>query len=287
MKQPNAGTEAVTPLADALAEFDALSGHWQGRRPILFLDYDGTLAPIAPKPELATLDQPIRELLAQASAFYSIAIVSGRDRRDVKRLIALDNVIYAGSHGFDISGPEGLALEHEEGGRFLDALDVAELQLRNELARIDGVLVERKRYAIAVHYRLVALGDIPAVALAVDRAAVASARALRQTGGKKVFELRPRLPWDKGKAVGWLLEELPVHTPNSFVPIYIGDDETDEDAFAAIRERAGVAILVAETPRVTQAQYLLRDPAAVGCFLRRLVVLRQRENRARRGGASG
>jgi alpha,alpha-trehalase len=100
---------------------------------------------------------------------------------------------------------------------------------------------------------------------------------LRRTEGKKVFELRPSLDWDKGKAVLWLLTELGLDGPG-IMPIYIGDDDTDEDAFAALEER-GIAILVANRPRSTRARFRLDSPEAVGAFLRRLIASRSTDAR--------
>jgi trehalose-phosphatase len=97
----------------------------------------------------------------------------------------------------------------------------------------------------------------------------AKSRALRRTAGKKVFEMRPQLEWHKGKAVLWLLEELGLDRPD-VLPVYIGDDETDEDAFAALAGR-GLGILVADRPQKTEAEYRLESPEAVGEFLRRLI----------------
>ncbi len=95
---------------------------------------------------------------------------------------------------------------------------------------------------------------------------------LRRTGGKQVLELRPDLPWDKGRAVLWLLEALGLDGEDT-VPLYLGDDETDEDAFAAlVRRGRGHGILVgAPAPgRGTAARYGLRDPDEVRAFLERL-----------------
>ena len=91
---------------------------------------------------------------------------------------------------------------------------------------------------------------------------------LRKTGGKKVFEVRPRMDWDKGKAVLWLLDALGLDRPE-VTPIYIGDDLTDEDAFAALKER-GISLLVSERPLPTAADYRLRDTEEVGDFLETL-----------------
>jgi alpha,alpha-trehalase len=86
--------------------------------------------------------------------------------------------------------------------------------------------------------------------------------------GKKVYELLPDIDWDKGKAVLWLLETLKLER-GKVLPIYIGDDRTDEDAFSALEKR-GVAILVSEQPQVTAASYWLHNPEEVEEFLQKI-----------------
>jgi trehalose-phosphatase len=125
--------------------------------------------------------------------------------------------------------------------------------------------VEPKRFAVAVHFRLAQEADLPRIERAVD-AAVAAHPELRKTLGKKIFELRPALEWDKGKALLWLLEQLGRESVLPLFPFFIGDDLTDEDAFRAVKGR-GLGILVADAPRVTAADYSLRDPEEVREFL--------------------
>jgi trehalose 6-phosphate phosphatase len=232
---------------------------------VVFLDYDGTLSPIAPRPELATLPEATRAVLEKLAAAVPVVVLSGRGREDVAALVGLDGLIFAGSHGFDIAGPE-VRWEASEGENLPEEISRAAAELAERLAGIPGVLVEDKRFAVAVHFRLVAEADLPAVERAVEEVAAAHP-ALRVTGGKKVFELRPRIEWDKGRALLWLLERL---APGKDVlPLYIGDDVTDEDAFRAIAGK-GIGILVAEEPRETAAAYRLRDPGEVRDFLERL-----------------
>ena len=206
----------------------------------------------------------MRRTLVSLAERCPVAVVSGRDRADVQRLVGLDELIYAGSHGFDIRGP-GLRIEH--GSAFLPDLNSAEAALRLSLARIPRALLERKTYALAVHVRGLAPDAAVAVEAAVDAALSRHVR-LRKGTGKMVFELLPRLDWHKGKAVLHVLEAL--RLPAEVLPIYIGDDSTDEDAFAALAGR-GVGILVAESPRPTAAYYTLRNPGEVHRFLQRLV----------------
>ena len=234
----------------------------------IFLDYDGTLTPIVSHPEKAFLPDSTRHTVRALAMQAPVAILSGRELEDVRKRVAIDGIIYAGSHGFDIAGPR--RLRRQEATKFLPALDVAEKELREKLAAIAGALIERKRFAIAVHYRKVNESDLPKLERAVSEVA-AQHRELRRMEGKKVYELLPNIDWDKGKAVLWLLENLGVEH-GKVRPIYIGDDRTDEDAFRAVEQR-GTGILVSEQPRSTAANYLLKDSADVERFLREVVLL--------------
>lgn len=142
--------------------------------------------------------------------------------------------------------------------------------------RSGGALVEPKRFAVAVHYREVSTEDLPAVEAAVGRV-LEAVPELRRTHGKKVFELRPRLDWDKGKAVLWLLEALDLNRPE-VLPFYLGDDTTDEDAFRALAGR-GVGIFVGHPDTETAAAHRLHDVDAVRRFLDAMSqALEQRRN---------
>ena len=140
----------------------------------------------------------------------------------------------------------------------------AEMELREALDEIPGAQLERKHFSVAAHYRNVNENDACKVALAVETVA-AKHRELRRMDGKKVYELLPDIDWNKGKAALWLLETLGLAGQNA-LPIYIGDDRTDEDAFRALEKR-GVAILVSEHPQVTAANYWLNNPEEVERFL--------------------
>jgi trehalose 6-phosphate phosphatase len=255
------GPAAPAPMALDAASIARLIGH---RRPALFLDYDGTLTPIVARPEMAILSDAVRASIRRLAGLCPVAVVSGRDRADVTKLVALDGLVYAGSHGFDISGPGGLRIEHEKGAAFSTAASKAAELLRMALAHVEGALVEPKRFAVAIHYRQVADADLPTLEAAVDRV-LEKVPELRKTPGKKVFELRPRLDWDKGKAVLWLLGALDLEGPE-ILPIYLGDDTTDEDAFEALAGR-GVGIFVGSPRGTTAATWCLAGPAEVGRFL--------------------
>ena len=198
-----------------------------------------------------------------------VAIVSGRDLADVRNLVQLDTVFYAGSHGFDISGPEGLQMQHQQGADFLPILDQAEALLQQKLKTIPAAFIERKKFSIAVHFRSVAPRHAEQIESVMD-AVLASQPQLRKGWGKKVFELQPRIDWDKGKAVRWLLAALGLNT-SDVLPLYIGDDVTDEDAFRTLAER-GITIVVSETPRRSAARYVMQNTAQVQTFLQGLAI---------------
>jgi trehalose-phosphatase len=232
----------------------------------VFLDYDGTLTPIVSHPEKALLPNSVRQTIRELGARTPVAVLTGRDLDDVRQRVNVDSIIYGGSHGFDIAGPDGL--RKQVASEFLPKLDLAEKELWEALAGIPGARVERKRFSIAAHYRNVKESDVPKLERVVSEVA-ARHPELRTIAGKKVYELQPNIDWDKGRALMWLLESLRFDQQEMF-PIYIGDDLTDEEAFRAVHHR-GAGIVVSEQPRPTAASYLLKDPKEVERFLRKLV----------------
>jgi trehalose-phosphatase len=249
-------------LPSALNLVDEIIAGASGKRLAVFLDYDGTLTPIVSHPENAWLSESMQQTLQSLAARVPVAILSGRDLDDVRGRALVDGIVYAGSHGFDIAGAGGL--RRELGAAYLPVLDKAETELREALDEIPGAQLERKHFSVAAHYRNVNETDAFRVALAVDAVAVRH-RKLRRMDGKKVYELLPDIDWNKGKAMLWLLETLGLEG-GSALPIYIGDDRTDEDAFRALEKR-GVAILVSEQPHETAASYCLNNSEEVERFL--------------------
>lgn len=232
----------------------------------VFLDYDGTLTPIADRPEQATLAAPIRARVARLAARCPVTIVTGRDVSVVRDFVQLDEIGYAGCHGLDIEGPAGSGLRHEAAGCVLPVLDAVEADLERRLSGIPGALVERKRCSVSTHYRLVDADDARRVEEVV---AIVARRhpGLRRERGKKVFELRPDVDWDKGSAVEWLIGALSL---DPRAAICIGDDETDEHAFEVLAD-AGTPIVVENGDRPTAARYRVRDPGEVAAVLDLLI----------------
>lgn len=255
------------PPPSALERADEIAQRLRGRRLALFLDYDGTLTPIVDRPQDAHLAEAMRATVARLARRCTVAVVSGRDRADVQQRVAVAEAVYAGSHGFDISGPGGWSHALPQAEPAVPALDRAQQALQSSLAGIAGALLERKRFALAVHYRLVDPTEVPRVERCVD-AALRPLAGLRKKHGKKVFELQPDLAWDKGAAVRWLLRTLELDHA-AVLPMFLGDDLTDEDAFRALGLR-GLGIVVLDTPRETAAAYTLRDTDEVQRFLETL-----------------
>jgi trehalose-phosphatase len=250
-------------IPSALDYIREIAGH--SDRLGVFLDYDGTLTPIVSHPQDAWLTDSMRQTLRALAGSVPVAVLSGRDLHDVRRRVDIDGIVYAGSHGFDIAGAGGL--RRQLGAAYLPVLDMAEAELREALDEIPGAQLERKYFSVAAHYRNVNTNDAFKVVQSVE-AVAAKHCELRRIDGKKVYELLPRIDWDKGKAVMWLLEALGLEREN-VRPIFIGDDKTDEDAFRVLKER-GVGILVSDELQPTSATYSLKNPSEVERFLQKI-----------------
>lgn len=231
----------------------------------IFLDYDGTLTPIVDDPAKALLKEKMRMVVEEISTLCILGIISGRDRADVEEKVNIPSLIFAGSHGYDISGP-GLAFYHEKGLECLPALDNAEMELRAKFQSEKEVQIERKKFAIAVHYRFVPEENIDAVLKTVSEV-LGKHSCLKAGPGKMILELRPDYDWHKGKALWWLIGQIA--DPQDVYPVYIGDDMTDEDAFKAIQGK-GMGILVGQHGGLSAAGYSLKDTEEVYLFLRQL-----------------
>ena len=268
-------TEAEpSALPSALERLEEIAHRAEGKEITVFLDYDGTLTPIVETPDKAILSESMRKTVIELSRHCTVGIISGRDLEDVKDKVRIDSIVYAGSHGFDISGPSGLEIDHQVGKEFLPSLDQAEQSLSERLASFQGTAIERKKFAIAIHYRLADPSQTDTIEAIVDDVA-AQHSDLRKARGKKIFELQPKMDWHKGKALFSLLEALGLDRKD-VLPIYLGDDVTDEDAFRSLQGR-GIGIVVWEQPYETAAMYSLDSPDQVGRFLTELIPLCQKK----------
>ncbi|KAJ0861010.1 putative trehalose-phosphatase [Helianthus annuus] len=266
----------------ALDTFDEMIVRAKGKKIVVFLDYDGTLSNIVPNPDEAFMSKKMRRVVSEVARCFPTAIISGRSRDKVYGFVKLDDIYYAGSHGLDIAAPfqcqnRPVDKNGEEVVRFQPAqiyqpliykiLDV----LKEETNDIKGVMLENNKFCVSVHFRHVSDKDFP-VLEEVVKSLVDDLGEFRLSEGKKVFEIRPDIEWDKGHALEYLLETLGYGSSDDVLPIYIGDDRTDEDAFKAIKKRGkGYSIVVSTSPKDTMASYSLRSPSDVKKFLSRLV----------------
>lgn len=237
------------------------------KKPVLFLDYDGTLSPIVPHPEDAVISDEMRAILHDCAKRHTVSVISGRDMEDVKERVGVEDVIYAGSHGMRISGPNGLFMENKESEAILSRMDQIEKKLHHIFhKKIKGIQIERKKHAIAVHYRNAATEDVSYIYSEVKKI-VKNNADFRMGEGKKIFEIKPDIDWHKGKALMWIMEKLELLDDPDVIPIYIGDDVTDEDGFRTISDM-GVGILVGYHHKPSAADFRLDDVDQVAKFLK-------------------
>jgi alpha,alpha-trehalase len=272
--ETGAEPRAKNKLLSALGETETIFARLQKELPAIFLDYDGTLTPIVDDPAKAKLDEKTRKVLQRISKHMFVAVISGRGLEDVRKMVGIDELSYAGSHGFEMSCGIGYFDEDDKKQQYLSTLAKAEQELGRATRDLQGVRIERKPYAIAIHYRGAGEKVIPEVESRVDNL-VEKFSELKKSSGKKIFELRPDVDWDKGKALRAMLGQFHVDS-SRITPLYIGDDTTDEDAFRSLGD-SGIGVLVSDEPRQTSARYILRDPSEVTAFLEKLAVLAERE----------
>lgn len=203
----------------------------------LFLDYDGTLTPIAETPEEAFLSSGLRTILAELKQHMPIAIITGRKLEEIKRLVGIDDLVYAGNHGAEIWDGTKRACRQPMEDRSLLAEVV--VHLVKALNRFDGAFVEDKGITATVHFRKLKSRDMGDFLNAFWRTMEKYKQAVKIASGRKVLEIRPLGLWHKGHAVLWILE----HLGKGRYPVYIGDDITDEDAFREIKGK-GISISV-------------------------------------------
>ncbi|AFM16301.1 trehalose 6-phosphatase [Mycolicibacterium chubuense NBB4] len=258
----------TSEMADALSSYSELAPLLETRQPVVMLDFDGTLSEIVGDPDTATLIPGADKMLESLAARCHVAVISGRSLADIQRRIGVPGLWYAGSHGFELVAPDGTHHENAAGTAAIRDLGVAYTELRQRLAGVDGLLIEDKRFSVAVHYRSVAPDRVDEIVAAVR--IICQRNRLRVTGGRKVVELRPDVEWGKGKTIDWILDRI--NGTDLLLPIYIGDDLTDEDGFDAVRHKGiGITVRSAETgDRRSAARFALADPDAVCQFLDRI-----------------
>jgi trehalose-phosphatase len=258
---------------DKLAERIALTP-----KVFFFFDYDGTLTPIVSRPERAMLKPAMKSILLQLSRFQRVrvAVISGRSLLDLQRMAgSIPGITYVGNHGLEMKG-EGFIWSHPSVKQASRIMTDLWAELRQNLRSVQGMLLENKTLGISLHYRLVPEKKIADLYRNFQKIVAPWVRlgTIKVHEGKKVWEIRLRQHlWDKGKAVRWLLKKY--RSEGRFLPVFLGDDRTDEDAFKAL-QHGGITVKVSENPRaISAAKYYIHSPAEVLDFLEQVIKLRR------------
>ncbi|MBL7158321.1 MAG: trehalose-phosphatase [Candidatus Omnitrophica bacterium] len=234
------------------------------RKIFLFLDYDGTLTPIRKKPRLAKISTRTRKLLNKISKkkWAGVFIVSGRSIKNLRSLIRLKSICYIGNHGFEMEGPSVRYL-HPAGRKAKPIMKKLYGILKKEIL-IKGIVFDDKEYTLSLHYRMVRKSERLKVKEKFKKVISGFNKnyPIKITHGKKVFEIRPRVAWDKGKIVKKVMRNK-----KNILPISIGDDITDEDMFRAVGKR-GITIIVSAKKKKSFAQYRVSSTSEVVKFLK-------------------
>lgn len=239
----------------------------------LFLDYDGTLTALADSPAQAILSSETKELLKKLrdAARCKIAITSGRKLEDIKKRIGLKGLIYIGNHGLEIEGPK-VSFKSPLSLHYIEILQKIKKDLAGRISSIKGAFIEDKGLALALHYRLVDKKDIPRLKTFFRQAMITYLvkDKIHLKTAKAAFEIRPPAHWDKGKVALWLLarQHFMLKEKINVLPLYIGDDVTDEDAFRVLQNK-GITIRVGEA-KDSYAKYYVKDTHEVFRLLEEL-----------------
>jgi len=270
----------------AIESFDRFRAAAQGKLLTVFLDYDGTISDIVSNPDKAYMTDEMRDAVSRVASLYPTAIISGRSREKVYDFVRLPQLYYAGSHGLDIVGPkrdddDDHVELHQPAPWAPAVMDRVYRWCKEAVNDIPGANVEHNKFCVSVHYRNCEQKWWGAVQDVVHRAVAADPKRLKKAEGRKVFEVKPRVAWDKGKALSYLLGELDLHARYGYaegeiMSLYFGDDHTDEDAFHELREvpkECGAGVIVSTVPKPSNARFSVRDPGEVLVFLNKLADL--------------
>ena len=206
-------------------------------------------------------------MVKKLSQKYTTTIISGRMREDVEKLVGIPGLIYAGSHGFDIKGQQVSMIE-PRAEKTIPLISQIIERLKKELSDSQGIIIEEKKFSVAVHYRLADEKSVPGIKTLVQEI-IQDNKSLHLMEGKKVFEILPFIDWNKGKAVKWIMNALGINWED-FSVVYIGDDTTDEDAFRMISTR-GTSILISDEPKTSAADFMLSSPKEVKELFERVI----------------
>ena len=264
-----------------LSCWDVVAARVKGAEHILLLiDYDGTLTPIVKKPELANLSLQMKECLQELAGnpHLTLGIISGRTMEDLQERVGLNGIIYVGNHGLEIEGP-GITYVNPVARETKPFLHSLCQDISKELAGIKGAIIEDKGLTLSLHYRLVdeaQVGELNRIFCEIAKSFAAPGR-IKVGEGRMVYEVKPAVDWDKGKAIALIAQNL--SWKGEPLTIFLGDDVTDYDGFRMVDKSGGISIYVGEEDAESVAQYLLCSPKETYQFLSMLrEVLKPKDN---------
>ena len=244
----------------------------QAQNLFFFLDYDGTLTPIVSRPELALCPSEVKRHLEQLRDLPGVylAIISGRSLEDLQEKVGVSGIIYVGNHGLEIENPAG---RHK---KILSSTRKRELKritqnLQNSLKEIPGILFEEKGPILSVHYRNVPQEFFAPIPQVLEEELEQWRDRWKMASGKMVWEIRPNVDFHKGKAVKEILKTF---LSLGLLPIYLGDDQTDENAFRVLKGQ-GISVFIGPGRLPSKADFFLRNPDEVREFLSRCQEVRR------------
>ncbi len=233
-------------------------------RPLLFCDYDGTLVPLVSHPGLASLPAQRRSRLAEIGSFVPLTIVSGRSLEDLCERVGIDGLGYIGNHGYEMRLGDR-RWTHPGVRECAAAMALLRADVARRVREYPDAWIEDKGLTFSVHFRLAACGDRKAVFREVARLARGYEQQIELRRGKMVVDIRPRLSWGKGQGV---LQMVAWREQRRVSPIvYIGDDDTDEDAFRDLAADPNATTIVVGNRRHSLAKRRLPDVGAVWTYL--------------------
>ena len=279
-----------------MEHFESFEQMARGKLLAVFLDYDGTISEIVNQPERAFMTSEMRDAVRRVASLYPTAIISGRSREKVYDFVKLPELYYAGSHGLDIIAPATATSDDSAPGNQREmhqpapwapaVMDDVFQRAFLAIATIPGATVDHNKFCVSVHYRNCEnREDWTRCKEVVDAIVAADPDRLKRCEGRKVFEVKPRVAWDKGKALSYLLGQLGLDEdpknkePGSVLSLYFGDDHTDEDAFHELRSfpnGAGCGIIVSSVPKPSGAAFSVKNPGEVLTFLNSIADLAER-----------
>lgn len=236
---------------------------------MLLLDYDGTLSPIAPHPDQTCMSPGNREalnfIISQPNVL--VAVITGRDALNAKSVVALDNVIYAGNHGFEIHFPDGYRFNYDLNDNLKDNYP----KMVRELEEIshDGAWVEDKSYSLTFHFR--AVPPEFHKELANKASEVIQRMGFRPSPAHMAVEAKPPMQWNKGYAAEYILKHKfgEKWQEKAFV-LFMGDDTTDEDVMKVLQGKSLTLRVTPDPSLATHASYKIPDTKSVTDVLQQI-----------------